>query len=477
MSSGWGFSEETSAPNTAGWGFSEENSSPNSPGWGFESNDRAPALQDRESEPQIVLPKRRTQRIMTTLAEFTVRLAQSELERLDHSELSGVATSLWTEKLGAGSQFTVFLDAHNKDRPQVIKRANVFDVHNDDWEEKEQKNEEDANFRRRLYLVEREILVLCHPPLRKHRNIAEIVSWGYDYREDSNRPRVPILYMERALCSLFSFLTCDDFSNYSSLQRENIGYQICLDISEGLTAIHKCGIVHGDIKPHNILIFPQGNAKVPYVGKLSDFGACISFQDENAFEDFTMYRGTPNWRPPEAVKYVKEIHGPFSPELLLRSDSFSYGLLVLSVFTTNGNPPLSESLELAQKASYSSSPMPTFLHADQDAPNNLAMDTVKSPLDDAFATLNRVSHLGEFLQTKIRALLPRVLQLRPEKRDLVGSEMLADVEEEAYFNWYAEPYFDPLIKPNIAGSTGDFRGIIHRLRLNIILGILGLKCC
>ncbi|KAI5839329.1 kinase-like domain-containing protein [Morchella snyderi] len=435
MSSGWGFSEETSAPNSAGWGFSEENSSPNSAGWGFESNGRASALHDSEPEPQIMQPKRRTRRIMTTLAEFTMRLAQSELGRLDHGELPGVAPSPWTEKLGAGSQFTVFLDTRNKDRSQVIKRVNVFDVHDDGWEERRQTGEEDPNFRRRLYLVEREILILCHPSLRKHRNIAEIISWGYDYREDSNCPRVPILYMERALCSLFSFLTCDDFNNYSALQRENIGYQICLDVAEGLAAIHKCGIVHGDIKPHNILIFPQENVKVPYVGKLSDFGACVSLQDEDTLEDFAVYRGTPNWRPPEAVKYVKEKHGSFSPELLLRCDSFSYGLLVLSVFTANGNPPLSKSLELAQQASYSSSPPPIFLHEDQGTAYPSAMDTAESPLDDALTTLNRASHLGNFLQTKIRFLLPRVLRLRPENRELVGSEMLADVKEEAYLNW------------------------------------------
>lgn len=429
MSTGWGFSEETNAPSTVGWGFET-----NAPG--------TSALPYSELEVQIVNVRNRTQRIMTTMPEFTTHLAQAGLEGPQNVALPGLDRSPWAKKIGVGAQFTVFIDTRRPDQDRVIKRVNVFDTYGD----QPQKREEDANFRKQLFTIETEILALCHPPLREHRNIVTLFAWGYDYRGDSHSPSVPILYMERALCSLFGFLTRDDFISHTSIPRDTVGHQLCLDIAEGLAAMHKYGMVHGDIKPDNILIFPQTNLKVPYIAKLSDFGVCVALQGESAPTDFTVYRGTPGWRPPEAARYVEEIHGPFTPELLLRSDSFSYGLLVLSVLATGGHPPLSGSLEVVDQSLYSLQsifsnaisilPQTTRKTPGSSEPIAAHGQTLPSPLDDALSVLDRATHVRRSLRTQIRSLLLRVLQLKPGDRDLVGSEMLADDEEDSYLDWY-----------------------------------------
>lgn len=426
MDEEWGFSERTDSSLTAGWGFETERSVTS-------------CLAYSELEVQAVNARNRTRRIMTTIPEFTTLLAQAGLRGPRNIMLPGLDSSSWAKKVGAGAQFTVFLDTRPPLALQntVIKRVNVFDTYND-----QQPNLDDANFRKQLHTIETEILALCHPPLRNHRNIVTLLEWGYDYRDDSNSVSAPVLYVESALCSLSGFLTQEDFMSRSSLPQDTIRYQLCLDVAEGLAAMHKYGIVHGDIKPDNILIFRQADPKVPYIAKLSDFGVCVALEGESVSIDFTSYRGTPGWRPPEAAKYVEDIHGPFTPELLLRYDSFSYGLLVLSVLATGGRPPLSKSPEGASEGLYSLmsfvsnavSILPGGGYTEKPAVSHGSMPL--NPLDDALAVLDRATHLRESLRTRVRSLLPRVLQIKPGKRDLVDSGMLADDEEDGYLDWY-----------------------------------------
>lgn len=400
MTSGWGFSDETSS--TASWGFGTD-----APG--------SSATLHSELEAEIVSSRNRARRVMSTVPELTAHLAQAGLDGPRNIVLPGLDKSPWATKIGLGAQFTVFLDTRRPDQDQVIKRVNVFDTYSD------REREQDANFRKQLYTIETEILALCHPPLRKHRNIVTLFYWGYDYRDDTNSPAVPVLYLERALCSLSSFLTTDSFRS-SIVPQDIIGYQLCLDAAEGLAAMHRFAIVHGDIKPDNILIFPHEDPKVPFIARLSDFGVCVALQDSLP-TDFTVYRGTPGWRPPEAARYVEEVHGRFTPELLFRSDSFSYGLLVLSVLVTGGKPPLGRSLEDGGELLSSVS-------------NAVSVVTpgLQSPLDDALEVLGRATLRGS-LKAQVRSLLPLVLGVRPEDRALVGSEMLADSEEDGYLDW------------------------------------------
>lgn len=78
-----------------------------------------------------------------------------------------------------------------------------------------------------------------------------------------------------------------------------------LQALEGLSAAHKKGFVHRDIKPHNILLHRN-------VAKISDFGLAKNFQ-KAGLSGMSMtgsYAGTPMFMPPEQIvnfKYVKPV--------------------------------------------------------------------------------------------------------------------------------------------------------------------------
>jgi serine/threonine-protein kinase len=95
------------------------------------------------------------------------------------------------------------------------------------------------------------------------------------------------------------------------------GLQIAKQLCRGLGAVHEAGIIHRDIKPHNIMVLPNG------VVKLMDFGIARSTDTaDNAPEGQTV--GTPYYMSPEQARGEK---------LDARSDLYSVGVVLYELFT------------------------------------------------------------------------------------------------------------------------------------------------
>ena len=75
-------------------------------------------------------------------------------------------------------------------------------------------------------------------------------------------------------------------------------------------------IVHGDIKPENVLIFPDGNGS--YEAKVTDFGYSTKFASDT--ESITMPY-SPLWTAPE------QHHRQVLPAQAKKMDAYSFGML------------------------------------------------------------------------------------------------------------------------------------------------------
>ncbi|KIJ20894.1 hypothetical protein PAXINDRAFT_165722 [Paxillus involutus ATCC 200175] len=94
-------------------------------------------------------------------------------------------------------------------------------------------------------------------------------------------------------------------------------------ILEGLHYLHRCQVVHCDLKAANILTTKTGNIK------LSDFGVSLNLR---AMErEMNNIAGTPNWMAPEVI----ELKGAS-----IKSDIWSLGCTVIELLT--GRPPYGE---------------------------------------------------------------------------------------------------------------------------------------
>ncbi|PWY73020.1 ankyrin [Aspergillus heteromorphus CBS 117.55] len=165
-----------------------------------------------------------------------------------------------------------------------------------------------------------ELYSLMHEPLRQHPNIIDLLglAWGSNYFDPSHR--LPVLVVEYA-----------DHGNLADLQRKHdltplIRGRLALDIGQGLEMLHRCGIIHGDVKSENVLIFSDPGRE--YIAKLSDFG--FSMVGEAASNEVYV-GGTKPWKAPEAKS-------PVPKHLLQATDIYSYGLLLWRLATDGHDP-------------------------------------------------------------------------------------------------------------------------------------------
>ncbi|KAH8900586.1 kinase-like protein [Thozetella sp. PMI_491] len=164
-----------------------------------------------------------------------------------------------------------------------------------------------------------ELRVRTHPPLQTHHGIARLKGIGWDFEDrEATIPR-PILLEEWApQGALDSF-----WKNWSFVRMSfESKLDFCRQIGAGLVALHCHGVVHGDVKPENILVFPLSSVRDSFMVKLTDFGHSVLEQDGlDVLPAFT-----PLWCAPEAKKEAKMTFLEMAS-----TDCYSYGLVVLSI--------------------------------------------------------------------------------------------------------------------------------------------------
>ncbi|MFD0803503.1 serine/threonine-protein kinase, partial [Streptomonospora algeriensis] len=87
---------------------------------------------------------------------------------------------------------------------------------------------------------------------------------------------------------------------------------LALGVTAALTAIHRAGVIHRDLKPGNVLLSAVGP-------KVIDFGIARAMDDESAVTRSSQLMGTPSYLAPELIA---------GGEITPASDIFSWGCLV-----------------------------------------------------------------------------------------------------------------------------------------------------
>jgi serine/threonine protein kinase/Tfp pilus assembly protein PilF len=104
---------------------------------------------------------------------------------------------------------------------------------------------------------------------------------------------------------------------------------IARQIAEGLSEAHRLGVIHRDLKPHNIMIDKDGNVRI------MDFGIARTFR-KSGVTDTGVIIGTPEYMSPEQVEGKEIDH---------RTDIYSLGIILYEMLTGrvpfDGDTPLS----------------------------------------------------------------------------------------------------------------------------------------
>lgn len=198
-------------------------------------------------------------------------------------------------KIGSGGMASVHLGTD-----EVLERRVAVKVLKPEFQE----SDVGARFRREGRTAAR----LSHP------NIVQVFDAGED---DLDGRRVSYIVMEhvsggdlRQMIAGRGTLSTAEVSGLSG-------------IAAGLAHAHERGVVHRDIKPHNILLTGNGQPK------LTDFGIARAL-DATQFTQTGMYLGTARYSPPEQLQ---------GEETTAKSDVYSLGITLYEAVT--GAPPFS----------------------------------------------------------------------------------------------------------------------------------------
>ncbi|KAJ4387289.1 hypothetical protein N0V93_007878 [Gnomoniopsis smithogilvyi] len=239
------------------------------------------------------------------------------------------------KELGQGAQFFVYqMDMHyiEPSGEQAVIAVAVkqpkFDL---DSTGHEKFNLAGPRARRHLEHMMLEIKALTTLSLWRHPNIVRLLSWSYD---EFNVHGPITLVVELASSDVAKYLAANG-PDISWPQRSDI----CSQVAAGLDAIHEVMMVHGDLKPHNVLIFEDKEQDERVIAKLADFGLSAGdLRDGNSSskesEDRKRLGGTPGWQAPEVER------GEYlNAEELQKADNYSFGLLAWSIMCGSGSSP------------------------------------------------------------------------------------------------------------------------------------------
>jgi serine/threonine protein kinase/cytochrome c-type biogenesis protein CcmH/NrfG len=180
--------------------------------------------------------------------------------------------------------------------------------------------------------------------------------------------------------------------------------QVC----EGLAEAHRLGVVHRDLKPGNIMIDEEGNARI------MDFGIARSLK-ERGITGEGMIIGTPEYMSPEQVE---------GKEIDQRSDIYSLGVILYEMVTGrvpfSGDTPLSVAVKQKTEAPQDPSRLNALVPESLGRVILKCLEKAKEKRYQSAEELHsELTRIGEEIPTAERAAPKRK---RPESREICIEE-------------------------------------------------------
>lgn len=193
-------------------------------------------------------------------------------------------------------------------------------------------------------------------------------------------------------------------------QAISIAKQVC----DGLAEAHKLGVVHRDLKPQNIMIDRDGNARI------MDFGIARSLRAKGITGSGVMI-GTPEYMSPEQVE---------GKDTDKRSDIYSLGVILYEMVT--GQVPFAGDTPFTIGVKHKSEiPQPPKELIAQ-IPNDLNSVILRCLEKDKEKRYNTVEELASEL-TSIEKGIPTTERVAPKRKPLTSQEITVQFSMKKYF--------------------------------------------
>lgn len=214
----------------------------------------------------------------------------------------------------------------------------------------------DEEFRRRFKAESQAVAMLSNP------NIVSV----YDVSRSGS--------VEYIVMELIDGITLKQYINRKGLLNWKETLHFATQIVKALSHAHKCGIIHRDIKPHNIMILKDGSVKV------TDFGIARIMSNQNTLTQEAL--GSVHYISPEQAK---------GAQVDERSDLYSLGVVMYEMLTSRlpfvGDSPVSVAIQHISAIPL----MPREINPDIPVGlEEIAMHAMEPNLDQRYANADEV---------------------------------------------------------------------------------------
>ncbi|KAM7189223.1 Protein kinase-like domain containing protein [Naviculisporaceae sp. PSN 640] len=251
-------------------------------------------------------------------------LAAADKSRIDYLPLSWYSSA----PVGRGGYATINESVVHANLSYAYRRASNWRSDEGNGQEpRDQSNSSDLEGKDQDYQpAMMELTILAHPPIREHENIIQLEGISWEVVPEESRI-VPVFVYERMpFGDLWRFRDSSEFETVGLPDK----LALCMDIGKALVTLQSCGertflaaltalfafssltthqntkyarseIIHGDIKPQNILIGRTEENKLKsiksrYMAKMADFGSSrVVRTDDMTF----CFPETTGWTAPE----------------------------------------------------------------------------------------------------------------------------------------------------------------------------------
>ncbi len=257
------------------------------------------------------------------------------------------------EVIGSGGMAVVY-----KARCHRLNRLVAIKILRDDYLE-------DEDFRSRFHAESQAVAMLSHPNIVAVYDVSTSLSLEADY-----------IVME-----LIDGISLKQYMEKKGVLNWKETLHFAMQIAKALEHAHSRGIVHRDIKPHNIMVLKNGSVKV------ADFGIARMISKGNTLTKEAL--GSVHYISPEQAK---------GSRVDTRSDVYSLGVVMYEMMT--GRPPYDgdSPVSVAIKHIDGGAPMPSTLNPTiPDGLEQIIMKAMAHNIDDRYDSVSQMlTDMDEF---------------------------------------------------------------------------------